>query len=136
MTPRTHCLTLVVQRVSNADDVRREFARALIEYARDLRRGHAGNGVFERHINGGCRIEAIASLPPVLGGEAREDIVAADGFGALAQRVRDVEELATYLPGGENATEIGAALGYTAEQAAAAVRAKIAEIVAALPEEG
>lgn len=133
----TRTLVLVIQRVVEGDEpFSGRIADALEEYARDTRAGHAGNGVFERHVNAGCRIEAIASLPPVVGGEAREDIVSADGIGALAHRLRDAQELATYLPGGNNANEVAAALGYTPEQAADALRAKIEEALAALPEEG
>lgn len=132
----TRTLVLVIQRVVAGDEpFAKRVADALEEYLRDLRLGHAGNGVFERHVNAGCRIEAIASIPPVLGSEAREDVVAANGIGALAHRLRDMHELATYLPGGENAHEIAAALGYTPEQASEAIRVKVAEALAALPED-
>lgn len=133
---QTHTLTLVVQRVSTGsrEASRHQMAAALIEYACDLARWTAGNGVFERHQNHGCRIEAIASLPPVPGGEAREDVVAADGIGALRARIADARELAEFLAGGENDNEVAAALGYTQEQAAKAIREKLDETIAALPE--
>ena len=133
---QTHTLTLVVQRVSSGsrESCRHQMAAALIEYACDLARWNAGNGVFERHHNHGCRIEAIGSLPPVAGAEAREDVVAADGIGALRARIADARELAEFLSGGENDNEVAAALGYTREQAAAAIREKLDETMAALPE--
>jgi hypothetical protein len=130
----THTLTLVIQRVATrAEDVRADFAKALLEYARDLDEGTAGNGVFERHVNAGCRIEAIKSVPPCAGAEAREDVVAADGMGALSERIHHARELAGFLAGGESDNEIGAALGYTRDQAASALRDKLDETLAALP---
>jgi len=133
---RTVTLTLVVQRIAQeSDDAKLAMAAALLEYATDLLDGTAGNGVFERHVNNGCRIEAIRSLPPIEGGEAREDVVAADGIGALRERLLGVQELATYLPGGENDNAVAARLGYSREQAAEALRAKLDETLAALPED-
>lgn len=130
----THTMTLVLQRIAPAGAmVNLDMARALIEYALDLADGAAGSSTFERHVNQGCRIEAIRSLPPLLGGESREDIVAADGIGALAARIADLRELAAYLPGGDRDDAIAAALGFDHAQAAAAIRDKLREIDAALP---
>jgi len=134
---QTKVLTLVIQRVVPIDgSARSAIAAALHEYASDLEAGTAGNGVFERHVNAGCRIEAIASVPPCEGSEAREDVVAADGIGALTERIQHARELAGFLAGGESDNEIGAALGYTREQAADALRDKLDETLAALPTTG
>jgi len=130
----TRTLTIVVQKVVNEGEAARPaMAAALREYADDLDKGHAGNGVFERHVNAGCRIEAIASIPAFEGSEAREDVVDHTALGALVERVQHARDLAGFLAGGESDNEIGAALGYTREQAADALRSKLDETLAALP---
>lgn len=81
-----------------------------------------------------CRIEAIASIAPVPGDEAREGLAASDALGALRDRLELALEMANYLPGGDGAGEMTTALGYSPEKAAAELREKLTEALEALPE--
>jgi hypothetical protein len=130
----TRTVTLVVQRVCKPDEaINGHLALALLEYVADVLNGNGGRGQFERHVTANrCRIEAIASVAPVPGGEAQEGLAATDGAGALRARLEDALEMLEYLPGGENAGEVATALGYTPETASAEIRAKLTEALEAL----
>lgn len=130
----TRTLTLVVQRVGEAGEpVAREMALALLEYAVDCLNGTGGNGQFERHITAnGCRIEAIASVPPAPGAARREGLAGVDAADALRDRLQTALEMTAYLPGGEYAGEVAAAIGYDPETAARELREKIGEALEAL----
>lgn len=132
---RTRSLTLVVQRVCLGDEVfSRAVAFALIEYALDCLNGTGGNGQFERHVTANrCRIEAIASIYPEPGEEAREGIAADDGVGALRDRLEQARLMADFLAGGEGSGEVTTALGYSPEEAASELREKLDEALEALP---
>ena len=132
----TRTLTLVVQAVSIGDaPFSRRAGIGLLEYALDVLIGTGGNGQFERHITAnGCRIEAIASIAPIPGEEAREGLAATDATGALRDRLETALGILDYLPGQEMAGEITSALGYTPEVAAQELREKIREALDALPE--
>lgn len=134
MSAHTRAVTLVVQRVCGAgDQFQREVALALLEYAADVLCGTGGNGQFERHVTANrCRIEAIGSIAPEPGAEAREGLAPIDGAGALRVRLQDAIDMLEFLPGGENAGEVATALGYSPEVASAEVRAKLTEALEAL----
>lgn len=128
----TRSVTLVVQRVCSGDEpFTREVALALLEYAADCLNGTGGNGQFERHVTANrCRIEAIASIAPVPGDEAREGLATPDA--ALADRLQLALSMCDYLPGQPNSGEVTSALGYSPETAAAELRAKLTEALEGL----
>ena len=136
-TAHTRTLTLVLQAVVIGDDrFDKRSGIALLEYALDVLLGTGGNGQFERHVTANnCRIEAIASIAPIPGDEAREGLSAIDGAGALRARLETALGLIDYLPGQDGAGEITSALGYTPEIAAQDLREKIQEALDALPVE-
>lgn len=133
----TRTLTLVVQAVVFGDDgFSHRAGLALLEYALDTLNGTGGNGQFERHITAnGCRIEAIASIAPIPGEEAREGLAASDATGALRDRLNTAMGIIDFLPGQADSGEITSALGYTPEVAAQELREKIQEALDALPVE-
>lgn len=133
----TRSLTLVLQAVMFGDDeFSKRSALALLEYALDVLLGTGGNGQFERHVTAnGCRIEAIASIAPIPGDEAREGLVAIDAAGALRDRLQTALGIVDFLQGQDGAGAITSALGYTPEDAAQDLREKIQEALDALPVE-
>lgn len=133
----TRSLTIVLQAVMFGDDhFSKRAAIALLEYSLDCLLGMGGNGQFERHITANnCRIEAIASIAPIPGDEAREGLSAVDGAGALRARLETALGIVDFLPGQDSAGEITSALGYTPEVAAQELREKIKEALDALPED-
>lgn len=126
----TRTLTLVIQRVAPVDEpFTKAVALALLEYAADCLNGTGGNGQFERHVTANrCRIEAIASVPAILGQEAKEGLVGtADASDALRDRLDVALEIANYLPGGEHEGDIASAMGYDPKTAADELRQKLQE---------
>ena len=134
----TRSLTVVVQAIMFGDDnFSRRAGLALLEYALDVLLGTGGNGQFERHVTANdCRIEAIASIAPIPGDEAREGLAPTDGVGALRERLLTALGIVDFLPGQEGTGEITSALGYTPEVAAQEIREKLQEALDALPVEG
>lgn len=130
----TRSLTLVIQRVCRGDEnFSNQVAFALLEYAADSVLGEAGNGQFERHVTRNrCRIEAIASIAPIPGDEAREGLVAADADGALRDRLLVALDMVEFLIGGEKAGSIATHLGYAPEEAAREVKKQLTEAYEAL----
>lgn len=130
----TRTLTLVVQRVCDGDEIfNRQVAFALLEYAADVLNGEGGNGQFERHVTlNRCRIEAIASVAPIPGDEAREGLVSGTGTAALRDRLQTAIGISDYLIGADKAGEVATHLGYTPEDAARDLKAKLTEALEAL----
>jgi hypothetical protein len=130
----TRTLTLVVQAVMVGEEqFTRRVGLALLEYALDCLNGTGGNGQFERHVTANdCRIEAIASIAPVPGDEAREGLATGIGDGALVDRLQLALAMTDYLPGGAKAGDLATAMGYSPETARAEIRAKVIEQLEAL----
>ena len=128
----TRSVTLVIQRVcADGEQFSQHVALALLEYAADCLNGTGGNGQFERHVTANrCRIEAVASIAPVRGEEAREGLTTPDS--ALRDRLQLALEMTDFLPGGSAATDVASAIGYSPEVAAAEIRAKLMEALEAL----
>lgn len=133
-THQTRTLTLVVQAVvGNDEPVAKRMGVALLDYAIDTINGTGGNSQFERHVTAnGCRIEAIASIAPIPGDEAREYLTPGTGEQALRDRIETALHMLEYLPGGDSCNELAAAMGYTPEKAAAELREKLTEALEAL----
>jgi hypothetical protein len=130
----TRTLTLVIQAVVRGDEsFNKRIGIALLDYALATINGTGGNSQFERHVTANnCRIEAIASIAPIPGDEAREGLVSGDATQALRDRLEVALEMTRYLPGGDATGEITSALGYSPEKAASELRDQITEALEAL----
>lgn len=104
---RTLTLTIVLQHVCEDDDhFPPVIATALQEYVDDIRKGDAGNSLYERHITKNrCRLDVIGSVPPILEEIASEGLTG-DASTALKERLLKLRLMARGLPGGPDAGEI------------------------------